>query len=141
MKILNLYSWIWWNRRDWVWHDVVAVEKDPILAKIYQDRFPDDKVIVWDAHDYLLKNFKEFDFIWSSPPCQMHTCAFSHANFVYHLLSPACNKVPTIVHSSGAHVRNTVLPWFGFDTEMRNISNALPPRYIFYLSPTDRPST
>jgi len=35
--------------------------------------FPNDKVIVGDAHQYLLDHYKEFDFIWSSPPCQTHS--------------------------------------------------------------------
>jgi DNA (cytosine-5)-methyltransferase 1 len=26
-----------------------------------------------DAHQYLLEHFKEFDFIWSSPPCPSHS--------------------------------------------------------------------
>ncbi len=26
-----------------------------------------------DAHQYLLKHYKEFDFIWSSPPCPTHS--------------------------------------------------------------------
>ena len=26
-----------------------------------------------DAHQYLLDNFKNFDFIWSSPPCPSHS--------------------------------------------------------------------
>ena len=43
------------------------------IAKIYQDFFPDDKVIVEDAHQYLLDHYKEFDFIWSSPPCPTHS--------------------------------------------------------------------
>ena len=73
MKILNLYAGIGWNRRDREWHEVTAVEYNPELAKIYQDRFPNDTIIVWDAHEYLLKNFKDFDFIWSSPPCQTHS--------------------------------------------------------------------
>jgi len=28
---------------------------------------------VADAHQYLLDHFKEFDFIWSSPPCPSHS--------------------------------------------------------------------
>ena len=30
-------------------------------------------VIVADAHKYLLDHYKEFDFIWSSPPCPSHS--------------------------------------------------------------------
>lgn len=30
-------------------------------------------VIVADAHQYLLDHYKEFDFIWSSPPCPSHS--------------------------------------------------------------------
>lgn len=40
---------------------------------MYQERFPNDKVIVTDAHEYLLNHYKEFDFIWSSPPCPTHS--------------------------------------------------------------------
>ena len=43
------------------------------MAAIYQDFFPKDKVIVTDAHEYLLNHYKEFDFIWSSPPCPTHS--------------------------------------------------------------------
>lgn len=74
MKILNLYAGIGGNRKLWGdTHDITAVELDPKIAKIYQDFFPKDKVIVSDAHQYLLDHFKEFDFIWSSPPCPSHS--------------------------------------------------------------------
>jgi len=74
MKILNLYSGIGGNRKNWGDdHEVTAVENDPDIAKIYQDFFPNDKVAVGDAHEYLLKHYEEFDFIWSSPPCQSHS--------------------------------------------------------------------
>lgn len=53
--------------------EVTAVELDPQIAKIYRDYFPDDKVIVADAHQYLLDHYKEFDFIWASPPCPTHS--------------------------------------------------------------------
>ena len=73
MKILNLYAGIGGNRKLWEGHDITAVELNPSIAKIYQDFFPNDTVIVGDAHQYLLDHFKEFDFIWSSPPCPTHS--------------------------------------------------------------------
>jgi len=75
MKVLNLYAGIGGNRKLWEDVEVTAVELDPAIAKIYQDYFPDDKVIVGDAHQHLLDHYKEFDFIWSSPPCPTHSRA------------------------------------------------------------------
>ena len=76
MKILNLYAGIGGNRKLWGnEHEITAVEIDPNIAKIYKDFFPNDKVIVTDAHQYLLDHYKEFDFIWSSPPCPSHSRA------------------------------------------------------------------
>ena len=74
MKILNLYCGIGGNRKKWGnEHSITAVENNPEIAKIYQDFFPDDKVVVADAHQYLLDHFKEYDFVWSSPPCPSHS--------------------------------------------------------------------
>jgi len=74
MKILNLYACLGGNRYKWGdEHEITAVELDEELAKLYQDRFPNDTVIVADAHNYLLEYFKEFDFIWTSPPCPTHS--------------------------------------------------------------------
>ena len=74
MKILNLYACLGGNRYKWGnEHEITAVELDEELAKLYQERFPNDKVIVADAHNYLLEYFKEFDFIWTSPPCPTHS--------------------------------------------------------------------
>ena len=75
MKVLNLYACLGGNRYLWDNCEVTAVELDPELARLYQERFPDDKVIVADAHQYLLDHYKEFDFIWSSPPCPTHSRA------------------------------------------------------------------
>lgn len=79
MKILNLYACLGGNRYKWneVKEDieVIAVELDPELARLYQERFPNDTVIVADAHQYLLDHYKEFDFIWTSPPCPTHSRA------------------------------------------------------------------
>jgi len=75
MKVLNLYAGSGGNRKLWPNNkiEVTAVEINPKIAKIYQDFFPGDEVIVTDAHKYLLEHYKEFDFIWSSPPCQSHS--------------------------------------------------------------------
>lgn len=74
MKILNLYACLGGNRYKWGnEHDITAVEWDEELARLYQERFPSDKVIVADAHQYLLDHYKEYDFIWSSPPCPTHS--------------------------------------------------------------------
>lgn len=75
MKVLNLYACLGGNRLLWENCEVTAVELDPELARMYQERFPNDKVIVADAHQYLLEHYKEFDFIWSSPPCPSHSRA------------------------------------------------------------------
>lgn len=77
MKILNLYACIGGNRYKWneVKDDieVTAVELDIDLARLYQERYPNDRVVVGDAHEYLINHYKEFDFIWSSPPCPTHS--------------------------------------------------------------------
>tara|TARA_R110001606_G_C15141644_1_gene624630 strand:- start:87 stop:731 length:645 start_codon:yes stop_codon:yes gene_type:complete len=76
MKILNLYACLGGNRYKWGdEHEITAVEWDEELAKLYQERFPNDKVVVADAHQYLLDHYREYDFIWSSPPCPTHSRA------------------------------------------------------------------
>lgn len=80
-KILNLYACLGGNRYKWdevakkagIEIEVIAIELDPEAARLYKERFPNDIVIVADAHQYLLAHYKEFDFIWSSPPCPSHT--------------------------------------------------------------------
>ena len=74
IKILNLYAGIGGNRK--LWGDepqVTSVEYNSEIAEAYQDHFPEDKVVVGDAHEYLLNNFQDFDFIWASPPCPTHS--------------------------------------------------------------------
>jgi len=77
MKILNLYACLGGNRYKWDEVadnlEITAVELDSEAARLYQERFPNDTVIVADAHQYLLDHYKEFDFIWSSPPCPSHS--------------------------------------------------------------------
>lgn len=74
MKILNLYAGIGGNRKLWGnEHEVTAVEIDEEIAGVYKGNFPKDEVVIGDAHEYLLNHYKEFDFIWASPPCPTHS--------------------------------------------------------------------
>ena len=74
MKVLNLYAGIGGNRKLWPKEcEVTAIENNHDIADIYMDFFPNDKVYCVDAHKYLLEHFKEFDFIWASPPCPTHS--------------------------------------------------------------------
>ena len=74
MKILNLYAGIGGNRKLWGdEHEVTAVEFEPYIAEVYKEFYPNDTVVVADAHQYLLDHYQEFDLIWSSPPCPTHS--------------------------------------------------------------------
>lgn len=76
MKILNLYAGIGGNRKLWGdEHEITAVEFEPYIADAYRKMYPNDTVIVGDAHEHLLQHGAEFDFIWSSPPCPTHSRA------------------------------------------------------------------
>lgn len=73
MRVLNLYAGLGGNRKLWRDVAVTAVEIDPKIATVYSRQNPEDKLVVGDAHQYLLDHHEEFDFIWSSPPCQSHS--------------------------------------------------------------------
>jgi len=71
-SVLNLYAGLGGNRKHWN-AKVTAVERQPDIAAAYAAQYPEDEVIVGDAHEYLAANFDRFDFIWASPPCQSHS--------------------------------------------------------------------
>ena len=75
MKILNLYAGIGGNRKLWGdEHEITAVEYNPEIARVYSSLFPNDNVVVDDAHKYLLEHVLDgWDFIWASPPCPSHS--------------------------------------------------------------------
>ena len=119
MKILNLYACLGGNR--YLWgddHDLTAVEWDEELAKLYQERFPNDKVIVADAHQYLLDHYKEFDFIWSSPPCPTHSrVRFTQKNKDFYIPKyPDMSLYQEIIflekHFEGKYVVENVIPYY-----------------------------
>lgn len=73
MKILNLYAGIGGNRKLWSADiEVTAVELNPDIAAVYADLYPQDRLIVGDAHQYLVDHYHEYDGVWSSVPCQSH---------------------------------------------------------------------
>lgn len=74
-KVLNLYAGIGGNRKLWDGFQVTAVESEQYIADAYKKLYPEDTVVVGDAHQYLIDHFAEFDFIWSSPPCPSHSRA------------------------------------------------------------------
>ena len=73
LRVLNLYAGIGGNRKLWDGVNVTAIEFNNEIASIYKDLYPNDEVVVGDAHEYLIKNYMNFDFIRSSPPCQSHS--------------------------------------------------------------------
>lgn len=76
MRILDLYAGIGGNRALWGdEHEIVAIEREPHIAEVYRQLWPNDTVLEADAHQFLLDHYKEFDFIWSSPPCPTHSRA------------------------------------------------------------------
>ena len=75
MKVLNLYAGIGGNRKLWTDVEVTAVELNTSICRFYKDHFPEDKICIEDAHEYLLNHYSEFDFIWSSINCPSHSRA------------------------------------------------------------------
>jgi len=118
VKILNLYACLGGNRYKWdevTDIEVTAVELDPELAKLYQERFPKDKVIVADAHQYLLDHYKEYDFIWSSPPCQTHSRSRfwnTKAKRIYPDLRLYEEILFLNKHFTGKYVVENVIPYY-----------------------------
>ena len=128
MKILNLYAGIGGNRKLWGdEHDITAVEYDAAIAEAYQVRYPNDTVIIGDAKEYLVNHYKEFDFIWSSPPCQSHSTIINsqYTRDNYNAKLPDMSLYQIILFMQG-HARN--IKWC--------IENVIP-----YYEPLIKPAT
>lgn len=74
-KILNLYAGIGGNRALWGnHHEITSIEYNEEIASVYSKLFPNDTMIVTDAHKYLIEHVLDgWDFIWASPPCPSHS--------------------------------------------------------------------
>lgn len=119
MKILNLYCCLGGNRYKWgEKYEITAVELDLELARMYQERFPNDTVIVGDAHAYLLEHYKEFDFIWSSPPCPTHsrinTSLYKRDSFTPHYADMKLYQEIILLHHyfEGLFCVENVIPFY-----------------------------
>ena len=75
MKILNLYAGVGGNAKLWdrEKHSITSVEYSEEIAALYRKLYPNDDIINKDAVQIMLDTAHEFDFVWSSPPCQSHT--------------------------------------------------------------------
>jgi DNA (cytosine-5)-methyltransferase 1 len=120
-RVLNLYACLGGNRYKWdevANIEVTAVELDPELARLYKERFPNDNVIIADAHQYLLDHYKEFDFIWSSPPCPSHSkVRFTQKNKdFYKPIYPEMSLYQEIIfldsHFEGKYCVENVTPYY-----------------------------
>jgi DNA (cytosine-5)-methyltransferase 1 len=118
-KVLNLYAGIGGNRKLWGGAnevDVTAIELNPEIAKIYQDFFPDDKVIVADAHQYLLDHYNEYEFVWSSPICKTHSNTNRFLNAQGVIRYPDMNLYQEIIllkeFFKGKYVVENVIPYY-----------------------------
>lgn len=120
MKILNLYAGIGGNRKLWGQdYQITAIEIDPKIAEIYESLYPNDQVIIGDAHQYLLENYANYDFIWSSPPCQTHSSFRFNISVRY---GRALAKYPDMslyqeilllrTHYAGRYVVENVKPYY-----------------------------
>lgn len=120
MKILNLYCGIGGNRALWGDdHEVTGVEIDPEIAQVYQELYPHDRVVVGDAHQFLLDHYNEFDFIWSSPPCPSHGQYRYNIGFLakgYSALFPDMKLYEEIIfleyYFKGKYVIENVKPYY-----------------------------
>jgi DNA (cytosine-5)-methyltransferase 1 len=118
MRSLDLFSGIGGNRYKWDNCEVTAVELDPHLASMYKQRFPQDTVLVEDAHEYLKNYYQEFDFIWTSPPCPSHSRARfgGHAKCNNMAIYPDMKLYEEVLflqhHFDGKYVVENVIPYY-----------------------------
>lgn len=118
-KILNCYAGLGGNRKLWGDdHEVTAVELDPGVADIYRRYFPNDNIIIGDAHQYLIDHYHEFDIIWGSPPCPTHSRlnSFKNANVYQDIEYPDMRLYQEIIFLQkffyGKYIIENVIPYY-----------------------------
>lgn len=115
MKWLNLYAGLGGNAKLWEGVEVTAVEKNEKIAEVYRKQRPNDTVIIADAHQYLLDHYKEFDGVWSSPPCQPHTKMnkFTRHNMVRYMDGRLYEEIVFLqTYFKGPWIVENVIPYY-----------------------------
>lgn len=114
MKKLNLYAGLGGNSELWD-DDVTHVENNKQIAAVLQRRKPKQEVIIADAHQFLLDHYKEYDAIWSSPPCFKHSKMnkFTRHNMVRYMDGTLIEEIIFLQHwFKGKWVVENVIPYY-----------------------------
>jgi len=74
-KLLHLYAGLGGTTEllDESVFEITHIELNPKIAAVLQKRKPNQKVIIADAHQFLLENYKDYDVIASGIMCQTHS--------------------------------------------------------------------
>lgn len=116
IRVLNLYAGLGGNRKKWRNVKVTAVEIDSKIADVYREQNPDDEIFITDAHEFLLHNYKHYDWIWSSPPCQRNTkmiISGRNRKPVYPDLRLYEQAIFLNTHFKGFYTIENVVPYYG----------------------------
>lgn len=128
MNVLNLYAGIGGNRKHWKNVRVTAVEQNEKIAAVYRENFPQDNLIIGDAHEYLLSHFREFDFIWLSRPCQSHSSMRRN-------LAVRFRKTPPVFPDFGLYEEIIFLQYNADNSTQRWVAENVNPYYEPLIKP------
>jgi DNA (cytosine-5)-methyltransferase 1 len=73
ISVGNFYAGLGGNSMLWQDDNVTAYEHTGRIATQYEELHPSHQVECEDAHEALLNHAQDYEFVWSSPPCQSRT--------------------------------------------------------------------